>query len=188
MKIVTAVTALLIHEGRVLSVSRKNDPHDLGLPGGSVERDQNETPEAAAARELLEETGLVAEDLRLVFERQDGEHFVQTFRVMKWSGTISTKETGVVAWAPPWKILEKACKSFRDYNRQLFDHIGLDAINPRIANCWIAGWFEGATSDIEQPQPETDEEREAFARGLRQGSLDCLVALRESTNYARGIR
>lgn len=126
MKIVTAVAVLLLHEGRVLSVSRKNDPHDLGLPGGSVERDQNETPEAAAARELLEETGLVAEDLRLVFERPDGEHLVQTFRVMKWSGTISTKETGVVRWVYPSEMLTPGCKSFRDYNRNLFERLGLD--------------------------------------------------------------
>ena len=63
---------------------------------------------------------------RLVFERPDGEHLVQTFRVMKWSGTIATKETGVVRWVYPTEMLTPVCKSFRDYNRNLFERLGLD--------------------------------------------------------------
>lgn len=53
--------AVVIHDGQVLLAQRKNQP-DAGLwgfPGGHVE--WGETAMAAAARELQEETGVIAE-------------------------------------------------------------------------------------------------------------------------------
>lgn len=49
-------------QGRIL-LQRRTDNHCWGYPGGSTELD--ERVEDAAARELLEETGLVAEKLEL---------------------------------------------------------------------------------------------------------------------------
>lgn len=52
-----AVVALVFSpEGKVLAVSRKDDPNDLGLPGGKAE--DGETPFEAVVREVEEETGL----------------------------------------------------------------------------------------------------------------------------------
>ena len=55
-------------EGRVLIVRRAADSTDGSswcLPGGKV--DYGDTVEQAAARELEEETGLIAQDLRFLF-------------------------------------------------------------------------------------------------------------------------
>ena len=52
--------AVLAHEGRVLLVKRRNEPNanTWGFPGGHVEL--GETALAAAARELAEETSVIA--------------------------------------------------------------------------------------------------------------------------------
>ena len=122
--LVTAVAALFMQGGRVLSVSRKNDLHDLGLPGGKV--DPGETPREALARESFEETGFILEEAYPIFERVDGLYVVQTWWVSRWSGTLSTSEAGVLAWVKPAALLTPACKSFRAYNAILFRYIGLE--------------------------------------------------------------
>jgi ADP-ribose pyrophosphatase YjhB (NUDIX family) len=70
------VSVLVEREKEVLLVERNIDP-GMGkwcLPSGFVEWD--EAPEAAAARECLEETGLVVTRLELV----DASHYTDDFR------------------------------------------------------------------------------------------------------------
>ena len=59
------VGAVIIQEGRVLLVKRGHPPQDgdWSIPGGLLEI--GETLHQAAAREALEETGLVVEPLEL---------------------------------------------------------------------------------------------------------------------------
>ncbi|MCL4305902.1 NUDIX hydrolase [bacterium] len=55
---------VVVREGKVLLILRKNPPEGWALPGGFI--DYGESAEDAAARELSEETGLSAESLCLV--------------------------------------------------------------------------------------------------------------------------
>ena len=79
---VLAVEVLVVDGGGVLAMARAagRDPGTWGFPGGHVEG--GEHPEAAAVRELVEETGLVVgrESLRALGVRSetnpDGSHYV----------------------------------------------------------------------------------------------------------------
>lgn len=114
-----AVVVLVVKEGTVLAVSRKNDPTAFGLPGGKVE--VGEYLEQAAKRELFEETGLTAVNLRPIFTQEDGDYLTVTF-TCDVMGDIKTDELGVVCWVEP-KVLISG--PFRKYNTQLFEHVML---------------------------------------------------------------
>lgn len=121
---ISAVIALIVRDGLVLSVSRKHDVNDLGLPGGKVEP-KDASPFAALRREVEEETGLIVEDAQPIFRRVDNGsgdlHFVETYFVSRYSGEIRQMEEGVrVAWVPFEELLSPSCQSYRAYNEALF--------------------------------------------------------------------
>ncbi|MEP0520146.1 MAG: NUDIX hydrolase [Hyphomicrobiales bacterium] len=90
---IVATISAVAHEGRILLVRRANPPDAgcWGFPGGKIE--PGETIERAAVRELLEETGVHGEAIR-VFTAVDafdnsgtGElrhHFVLIAVLCKW--------------------------------------------------------------------------------------------------------
>ena len=119
-----AVGALLIRaNGDVLAASRKNDHNDLGLPGGKLE--PGETEHQALVRELLEETGVRAVRYHRLFGMPDpGGYWFVTFLVVEWTGEIESREGASVCWVPPLRMLQPSCQ-FRDYNRDLFAHLGM---------------------------------------------------------------
>jgi len=57
-----AVDCIILVDGKVLLIHRRNPPHGWALPGGFVE--YGETVEEAVRREMKEETGLELEDLK----------------------------------------------------------------------------------------------------------------------------
>jgi 8-oxo-dGTP pyrophosphatase MutT (NUDIX family) len=124
---IQAACALIIAptgEERVLCVSRKDDPHAWGLPGGKIER--GEAPKTAAKRELEEETGLVMHPSRSprIFLGQcavpnSGRFMLTaTYLVPSWRGEISTEESGRVGWRS-WSDLMKG--PFWEYNQALHE-------------------------------------------------------------------
>lgn len=102
---VAAASALVIRRGRVLLVRRRHPPlrHEWSLPGGRLE--PGETSGAAAARELAEETGIVA--LRgcafASVEVGRGRRMfrIVCFRVAAWRGRARAgDDAAAVAWVP----------------------------------------------------------------------------------------
>lgn len=104
-----------------LAVSRKNDPADLGLPGGKVE--PNETYKQAAIREIKEETGLDIDNLKYIYSAYsvyDINYFVVVYSA-DYSGNIkpATNE-GYVKWATQ----DELCSgSFGNFNKDMFTQL-----------------------------------------------------------------
>jgi 8-oxo-dGTP diphosphatase len=103
---VMTVDAVVLDEGRVLLIRRKNEPFRdyWALPGGYM--DFNETAQEAAHRELEEETGLTAAASIFVglFD-EPGRHPRQVvsaaFLVPDWEGELKAGDDAVeAAWFP----------------------------------------------------------------------------------------
>jgi 8-oxo-dGTP pyrophosphatase MutT (NUDIX family) len=119
-KVPKAACVLVVSDdGKVLAVSRRDNPNDFGLPGGKVE--PGEDPRDAAARELYEETGLTATHCSAVFSQYDGSYLTTTF-MCNVEGEIDTDESGVIRWVKPDVLIRG---SFGDYNRAMFKNLGL---------------------------------------------------------------
>jgi 8-oxo-dGTP diphosphatase len=120
------VDAVLIDAGRVLLVKRKNDPYRgyWALPGGYMDFD--ETAQAASARELAEETGIIARASVFIglFDdpaRHSDQAIAAAYLVTKWEGKVQAGDDAAEAgWFPVTalpanvafdhrKIIERGC-------------------------------------------------------------------------------
>lgn len=112
-----AVVFLYEKDGKVLSVSRKDNMFDFGLPGGKVEED--ESPELAIIREMKEETGLDVIEPKHLVTLPEGEKQVAVYSG-SISGDIQTEENHIVKFSD-WEELFDG--SFGKYNRVLFNYL-----------------------------------------------------------------
>lgn len=118
-----AACVLIWQDGKILAVSRPDDPDAFTLPGGGL--DPGESFAQAAARELKEETGLDAINLRPVYggiEDSDEDHITWVFEG-DIDGVFGTEETGRIAWVTPSVLVDGP---FGEYNKRLFDQLGIE--------------------------------------------------------------
>ncbi|MFM9368802.1 NUDIX hydrolase [Streptomyces sp. Da 82-17] len=101
---VSVAGAVVREDGRLLAI-RRADNGNWELPGGVLEL--NETPEAGAAREVLEETGIQVEvdELTGVYKNTARGIVALVFRCKPSGGTERTSdESTAVAWLTPDEI------------------------------------------------------------------------------------
>ena len=120
-----AAGMLIIKDGMILGVSRKNDPTKFGLPGGKC--DGFEAPWQAAIREVKEETDIDAGDLIVVYKRTEpahapapeGEDFeAYCFYPLEWRGEPKSMEEGtVVKWLTAAELTSPESGAFAEYNK-----------------------------------------------------------------------
>lgn len=114
------VSVLIVKDGLVLAVARRNNPNDWGLAGGKV--DPGETEEEAAVRETFEETGLTITNLKEVNRRNCGDSEAVTFTA-DWTGTPMTQPgEPECAWREPKELMRGP---FGEYNTYLFKKMGI---------------------------------------------------------------
>lgn len=122
----TAVCVLLEKDGKFLSVSRKNDPTDFGLPGGKL--DFGETLIQCAVREVKEETGydLSIDPYNPFLKIDENGMFTITFKANFTTDnpirhSVDEKETGLVGFVNKEQLF---ASSFGAYNKAMLTHFG----------------------------------------------------------------
>lgn len=126
---VSTVGALIYNpEGKVLLVRSHKWSHRWGIPGGKIKR--GEGSEAALHREILEETNLPLEEVKLVLvqdcvepeEFERSAHFILLNYTARTSGTKLSlnEEAQEYAWEFPEKALEYA---LNQPTRILIEHV-----------------------------------------------------------------
>lgn len=113
---------LIINDGLILGVSRRNNTEKFGLPGGKLE--DNEPPKAAAIRETLEETGVLVKEAVLLYVRDEisdyatGEVFYSyCYLATVWEGEPQKLEESEVKWVLASDLTGES-GAFADYNTQ----------------------------------------------------------------------
>jgi ADP-ribose pyrophosphatase YjhB (NUDIX family) len=111
---VIAVGAVVVKDGTLLMVRRKNEPGQglWSIPGGRLEL--GEYISAAVAREVKEETGLDVEVLELlgIFEVPGDPHYVMLDHIASHDGDdepVAGDDVDDVRWVPFGGISELPC-------------------------------------------------------------------------------
>lgn len=116
---------LIVNQGLILAISRRNNKNIFGLPGGKCE--PNENQKQASIRETEEETSVIVHDCVEIYSRvepassPDGFDFESaTFFATSWEGIPQNSEEGEVVWLTA-EELTTTKGAFPKYNRDMID-------------------------------------------------------------------
>lgn len=116
---------LVVKDGKLLAISRRNNKAIFGLPGGKFDADAGDKdPQDAAIRETREETAIVVTKCIQIYKRvepahnADGEAFeCYCYYAQEWEGTPTNSEEGEVAWLTVEELTTTKA-AFASYNLQ----------------------------------------------------------------------
>ena len=130
----SVVTVVFKGTQLILAMSRSFNTRNPGFPGGDSEP-HDVSPAATAKRELYEETGITAVELRCM-DRWIGERGqpVFAFFVPKWKGVrLRSSDEGKPFWTRPNHLLMPSA-TYRDDARRLLEKLGrvqpLEGVSP----------------------------------------------------------
>ncbi len=126
--VVYSAAALVMRNGLFLSVSKRDNWHTIGMPGGKLE--PGESSEQAMVRELKEETGIEAAKYKEVYYAPDVEtagseepRICVTYRVTEWRGEPKQQPgDGHVCWVS-MRDMTGPLAPYAEYNQRLFTHL-----------------------------------------------------------------
>jgi 8-oxo-dGTP pyrophosphatase MutT (NUDIX family) len=116
----SVVTVLFRGPQQVLALARNFNPRDPAFPGGDSEV-FDASPEDTATRELMEETGVEALELKLM-DKWQGERGqpVFAFFVPRWRGPrLRTGAEGKPFWTRPERLVHRSATYGADAQRLL---------------------------------------------------------------------
>lgn len=121
-QVFAAVAILRNSDGLFLAVNRRDDPFDLGFPGGKA--NDGEFPRTTAMRELREETTIVALNARMLLATEDEDGNVTSAHVVSlWKGWDREVEPGIIPrWVTEAELISEACR-YRHFNRLCFQRL-----------------------------------------------------------------
>ena len=123
--------ALIIKDGLILSISRRDNKKIFGIVGGKFDPSTDKDTKDTAIRETYEETGVVIKDCQLFFERVDVDFIARCYYVTAWEGKPYNSEEGEVEWLTASELTSKMA-AFPEYNTAM-----LEAFREKYPNMFI---------------------------------------------------
>ena len=134
---------LIVKDGLILAVSRRNNKEVFGLPGGkfSPEAPDNDSDtKDTAIRETREETSVIVKDCSFIYEREEPRHapegvdfFSRCYYATDWEGTPTDSEEGDVKWLTEEELTSTKA-AFGSYNKRM-----LEVFKEQYPNVYLKG-------------------------------------------------
>lgn len=167
-----AGVVIIIKDGKILGVERKEDRTKFGIPGGK--REPGETPEEGAIREVLEETGLIVKSMIHVFEREEpirvsgGEpFFTRCWYATEWEGEPRGSEEGNFEWLDLDEIT-RTRSGYPEYNSEVF--AALEKTHPEVLKnlreAMMPPWAKECTAAFQEAVNKAVQSHHAAGRSV----------------------